>query len=65
MSLELERLADADAGWRLLETVDPSELLAEAEHRLAQLPSGGLEPLPVVMGRDDPELEAVRAELWT
>lgn len=63
--IDLALLADPNAGWRPLETVDPQALLEVAEELLRDLPAEGLDPLPLPAGRADPDLEPARATLWT
>ena len=47
MKIDLDHLADPQAGWRALEDVDLEGLFAAAEQLLADLPADGLDPMPV------------------
>lgn len=45
--MDLDHLADPQAGWRALEDVDLEDLFAAAEQLLADIPSDGPDPIPV------------------
>jgi long-chain acyl-CoA synthetase len=47
MKIDLDHLADPQAGWRALEEVSLEDLFAAAEQLLSGLPAGGLDPIPV------------------